>query len=111
MKSTDSSMEESLENSLGNIGKKINDSHLKSVKILLTFFNSKWGLKEEFEKWILTIKQISPAEGQDESYIGKVSEVLTNRMRDIAVESLKCNYSKLPVDKSLANNFKVSILS
>ena len=59
MKSTDSSMEESLENSLGNIGKKINDSHLKSVKILLTFFNSKWGLKEEFEKWMHAVKKRS----------------------------------------------------
>eukprot|EP00826_Nyctotherus_ovalis_P036257 TRINITY_DN3200_c0_g2_i1.p2 TRINITY_DN3200_c0_g2~~TRINITY_DN3200_c0_g2_i1.p2 ORF type:complete len:171 (-),score=42.73 TRINITY_DN3200_c0_g2_i1:42-554(-) len=107
MKSTDSAMEEILEHSLENIGKKLNESRLKSMKIVLSLYNSSWGFKDVFEKWTLNIKQVTAAEGQDENYIGKVSETLRARMKEVAVESLKCDYTKLVDDKSLASSFKV----
>ena len=107
MKSTDSAMEEALEHSLENIGKKLNESRSKSVKLILSLYNSTWGFKDVFEKWTLCIKQMSPTEGQDENYIGKVSETLRNRMKEIAIKSLKCDYVKLVDEKTLAGSFKV----
>jgi len=107
MKAADQQMETKIEKSFENLSKKLSDSHSKSIKITMTFYTTSWAIKDIFEKWVFGINQLPPAEGQDENYINKATEILQSRMIQIANESLKCDYNKIIEGRTLADNFSV----
>ena len=86
MKAATPEMESKLEKALENLSKKLSESHSKSLKLTVSFFNPTWPSPDIYDKWVFGIKQVPPAEGQDENYINKITATLRNRMAVIAVE-------------------------
>lgn len=80
-------MEEKLRKGLESLGKKLTESRSKSIKVTVSLYiTTSWVVVDVFDRWVLTIKQLPPAEGQDENYINKTSDTLRSRIIAIAEE-------------------------